>query len=294
VTADDPLEGKSIAAARLVLGARFKMAGIESPQLDARLLIGTALHLDHTGLAVEAARVLSRKEAASIEAFASRRLCHEPVARIIGRKEFWGLDLELSGATLVPRPDTETLVEAAVSFVHDQYGPSHGIRFADIGTGSGAILLALMSALPNAHGVGTDISADALAVAKLNAKNLGFAERSAFIQCDYAAGLGGAFDLIVSNPPYIASAEVADLEIDVRDYDPHLALDGGADGLDAYRAIAPQAAMLLTEKGALIVEIGHGQATAVAQIISQSGLAAGGPPILDLGGVHRVVMGRKP
>lgn len=288
------LSGLGIDAARRDVAARLKSAGLDSPELDARLLIGAALNLDHTGLSVQASRRIVHDEAAAIEKYVLRRIAREPVARILGRKEFWGLDLQISSATLVPRPDTETVVIAALEFLRSQNKLSSDIHIADIGAGSGAILLALLSECPQARGVGTDISADALTIANINARDLGLAERTAFVQSDYAAALSGPFDLIVSNPPYVPSDDVDKLEIDVRDYDPHLALDGGRDGLDAYRVIAPQAARLLLPGSALIVEVGYDQAADVSRIMGTTGLNVQAPPRTDLGGIHRVVTGQKP
>lgn len=288
------LSGLNIDAVRREVAASFKSAGIDAPELDARLLIGAILNLDHTGLSVQASRAITDGEATAIAKFVQRRIAREPVARILGHKEFWGLDLRVSNATLVPRPDTETVVNAALEFLQSQNKLSSVIRIADIGTGSGAILLAILSECPKACGVGTDISADALAIASINARNLGFAERAAFVQSNYAAALSSPFDLVVSNPPYIPSEDIDKLEIDVRDHDPHVALDGGKDGLDAYRIIAPQARRLLSSGAALIVEVGHDQAADVAKIMDASELSVQGPPKADLGGNHRVVTGRKP
>ncbi len=293
MSSNAPLAGLTVEAARRALATQFKAGGIDSPELDARLLIGAALALDHTGLAVQAARPVTADEADIIASFAQRRLAHEPVARILGHKEFWGLDLRLSDTTLVPRPDTETIVAAALEMIRADSAAAKPLRIADIGTGSGAILLALLSELPAATGIGTDISESALATARLNARRLGLADRTSFLQCDYAAALTGPFDLIVSNPPYIRSAEIAELARDVRDYDPRLALDGGADGLDAYRAITPQAASLLTPQGVLVFEVGHGQSADVSALIRQAGLTLSHPPKADFGGIHRAVMGRK-
>jgi release factor glutamine methyltransferase len=293
VSADAPLAGLTVEAARRALAALLKGNDIEAPDLDARLLIGAALDLDHTGLATQAARKITDHEAKIIDLYAQRRIAHEPVARILGRKEFWGLNLRLSEATLVPRPDTETVVEAALEIFRSDLPAGKAPRIADIGTGSGAILLALLSELPEATGVGTDISAAALATAEMNAQRLGLAGRASFVQCDYAAGLSGAFDLIVSNPPYIRSADIAALDPDVRNHDPRLALDGGADGLAAYRTIIPQAARLLAAQGFLIFEVGHDQSTAVSEIMRAAGFTLSGPPRADLGGVHRAVMGQK-
>ena len=288
-----PLAGLTVEAARRALAAEFKASNIDSPELDARLLIGAALALDHTGLAVQAARLITENEANIISSFGQRRLSHEPVARILGHKEFWGLDLRLSDATLVPRPDTETIVAAALEIVGNDSAKDKALRIADIGTGSGAILLALLSELPAATGIGTDISEAALETARLNARQLGLAGRASFVQCDYASALSGPFDLIVSNPPYIRSADIAALDRDVRDYDPRLALDGGTDGLDAYRAIAPQVAALLAPNGVLVFEVGHDQSGDVSALMRQAGLTLSHPPKTDLGGIHRAVMGRK-
>lgn len=286
------LAGKTIDAARRDLTARFRNAGIDAPELDARMLVGAALNLDHTGLAINASRMIAPNEAMAIENFATRRLAREPVARILGQKEFWGLTFKLSAATLVPRPDTEIVVIAALDHLRNRAEKSP-IHIADLGTGSGAILLALLSELPNAHGIGTDINDDALKTAEANAQHLGLATRAQFIRCDYASPLTGTFDIIVSNPPYIPSDDIDSLEIDVRDHDPHQALDGGADGLAAYRAIAVQANALLTEGGALICEVGQDQAADVAAIMRTAGLDVRSPPRRDLGGLERVVIGLK-
>ncbi|EKS37323.1 peptide chain release factor N(5)-glutamine methyltransferase [Afipia broomeae] len=293
MNASASLAGLTVEAARRALAAQFKASDIDSPDLDARLLIGAALKLDHTGLAVQSARLITGSEANVIASFAQRRLSHEPVARILGHKEFWGLDLRLSDATLVPRPDTETIVAAALQIVRNHSVSNRPLRIADIGTGSGAILLALLSELPAATGIGTDISPAALETAGLNAQRLGLADRISFVQCDYASALSGRFDLIVSNPPYIRSADIAALDHDVRDHDPHLALDGGIDGLDAYRAITPQAAALLAPGGVLIFEVGHDQSEQVSALMHAAGLTLPYPPKADLGGIYRAVMGRK-
>ena len=293
MSTSSPLAGLTVEAARRALAARFKTGSIDSPELDARLLIGAALALDHTGLAVQAMRRVTEDEANILASFAQRRLSHEPVARILGHKEFWGLDLRLSDATLVPRPDTETIVAAALEIIRADAIAAKPLRIADIGTGSGAILLALLSELPAATGIGTDISEAALETAQLNANRLGLADRVSFVQCDYASALSEPFDLIVSNPPYIRSADIAALDHDVRDYDPRLALDGGADGLDAYRAITPQAAALLAPNGVLIFEVGHDQSEQVSHLMHLAGLTLSLPPKADLGGIHRAVMGRK-
>ena len=283
--------GQTVETARRSLTARFKSGGIDSPELDARILVGAALGLDLTGMIAAATRPVTAAEAVRLEDFAGRRLRGEPVARILGSREFWGLPLQLSAATLVPRPDTETVVALALQMLRAGPGADRP-RIADLGTGSGAILLALLSELPDAVGVGTDISAAALRTASANARNLGLARRAAFVACDYAAALSGPFDLIVSNPPYIRSAQIASLDAEVRDHDPHRALDGGFDGLDAYRRIAPEATRLLAPGGALVMEVGLGQSGDVQGVMRAAGLAPAGRPKPDLTGIHRAVTGR--
>ncbi len=285
--------GQTVETSRRMLIARLKAAAIDSAELDARILVGAALGLDLTGLIAAAARPVTPAEAMRLEGFARRRLAAEPVARILGFKEFWGLPLQLSAATLVPRPDTETVVELALELGRAQRPVRPRLRIADIGTGSGAILLALLSEWPEARGVGTDISPAALQTARGNAARLGFNPRAAFVACDYAAALSGGFDLIVSNPPYIRTADIAGLACEVREYDPPAALDGGADGLDAYRALIPQAAGLLAPGGRLIVEAGLGQSGPVQELMTITGLMPEQPPKADLGGVPRAVAGRK-
>ena len=264
-----------------------------SAELDARILVGAALGLDLTGMIAAAGRLLTSDQSMRLDDLARRRLAGEPVARLLGHKEFWGLPLKLSAATLVPRPDTETVVELALEILRARPHPEQPWRIADIGTGSGAILLALLSELPEARGFGTDISAAALRTARANAINLGLADHAVFIACDYAAALPGPFDLIVSNPPYIRSAEINQLATEVRDHDPHQALDGGTDGLDAYRALVPQAARLLAPGGALVVEAGHGQSGDVQDLMTSAGLTLKAPAKADLAGIHRAVAGLK-
>jgi release factor glutamine methyltransferase len=285
--------GLTVEGARRSLAARLRTHAIDSAELDARLLLGEVLGLDFTAIVASAGRTLSSAEAARVEHFACRRLSGEPVARIIGTREFWGLPLQLSPATLVPRPDTETLVERALEMLDKTSGRDHPLRIADIGTGSGAILLALLSEFPGAYGIGTDISVAALRTAHDNAARLGLAPRACFVACDYAAALAGPFDLIVSNPPYIRSAEIATLAAEVRDHDPRGALDGGRDGLNAYRALIPTTANLLAPGAALVLEVGQGQSGEVEELITAAGLAADRPPKADLAGVPRAVSGRR-
>ncbi|MGJ4993185.1 peptide chain release factor N(5)-glutamine methyltransferase [Bradyrhizobium sp. HKCCYLS3077] len=286
--------GATIDAARRVLAARFADAGLDSPDLDARLLAGHALQLDLTGLVMHGQRQLSADDARRLEALAARRLAGEPVARILGTKEFWGLELALSADTLVPRPDTETVVELALAHLATGGDLKRRLRIADLGTGSGAILLALLSELPDAFGIGTDISHAALRTARDNAHVLGLGGRAGFVACSYASALSRSFDLIVSNPPYIPSRDIDELAIEVRAHDPARALDGGSDGLDAYRALIPQAAPLLRPGGALVVEVGLGQSEDAATLMINAGLVTDPGAIRrDLGGIPRAVMGLK-
>jgi release factor glutamine methyltransferase len=289
----DVFAGQTVENVRRMLTLRFRTSGLDSAELDARILAGAAVGLDLTGMIAAAGRLVTAAEAIHLEELARRRLAGEPVARILGTKEFWGLPLQLSAATLVPRPDTETVVEFALEMLPPAPDPDRRLRVADIGTGSGAILLALLHELPDAYGVGTDISVAALRMASHNAADLGLGRRAAFVACDYASALSGTFDLIVSNPPYIRSAEIADLSIEVRDYDPLRALDGGTDGFDAYRTLIPQAAQLLTQGGVLVVEAGHGQSGDIQGLMVTAGLLREKPPKADLAGVRRAVAGRK-
>jgi release factor glutamine methyltransferase len=280
-----------VAETRRALAAKFRAAGIESADLDARILIGHALGMDHAALAADSARSVKRTELNAITALAQRRLDREPVARIVGQKEFWSLPLRLNSATLVPRPETETVVEAALAAIDARGSRSRPLRIADLGTGSGALALALLSELPNAFVVGTDLATDALFRARDNARDLGL-ERAAFVACDLAQALRGPFDVIVSNPPYIASDDIAGLDPEVRTYDPRLALDGGLDGLDAYRAIAATVPAVLAPDGVLVVELGIGQMEPVTALFAAAGLAPL-PPRSDLNGVPRALVAEK-
>jgi release factor glutamine methyltransferase len=284
----------SIASARRALAQSFRRCGLATPELDARLLVAHALGLDHAALAADAARALTAEEAAAIAELAARRRAREPVARIIGVKEFWGLDFKLNRATLVPRPETETVVEAALAALDRGQARCGALKVADLGTGSGALLLALLSELPLACGVGTDLSRAALGCARDNAAALSLSARAAFVACDYAAALRGPFDLVVSNPPYVRHDDIATLAPEVRVFDPLLALDGGMDGLDAYRAIAATARNLLSPDGMLVLELGAGQLGAVDGLVAAAGLAPIGGPRHDLLGIPRALAVKLP
>lgn len=266
----------TVADCRRAWAAEFRAGGIDSPELDARVLIGHALGLDHAALAAHANQPLSVEQQNAVGALARRRLAHEPVARITGIREFWSLPLRVTDATLVPRPETEIIVTAALRAL-DSRGPrERPWRIADIGAGSGAIALALLSELPNAFAVGTDISAAALAVARDNARQLNIS-RASYVVCDIASALCGPFDLIISNPPYIARGDLDRLAPEVRLFDPRTALDGGPDGLHFYRTLATTAAPLLGGNGILVVELGKDQAEPVAAIFAGAGLAPMAP-----------------
>ena len=285
--------GSTVETARRTLAHAFRDHGIDTPDLDARLLTGHALGLDHAELASARARDLTSEEIVLLAALARRRLNREPVARILGRKEFWSLPFVVTDAVLVPRPETETVVEAALAAIDTTEARSHALRILDIGTGSGALLLALLSELPNAFGVGTDRDRSALHVARHNAERLGLTTRSALVVGNYGQSLAGGFELVVANPPYVATDEIARLPREVRDYDPRLALDGGAKGLDAYCAIAADAVRLLTPGGHLCVEIGAGQTADVETLLAAWGLRIAQPVVCDLAGIPRALLARK-
>jgi release factor glutamine methyltransferase len=279
----------SLGALRQEVTRSFRRANLDTPELDARLLIAHGLHLDHAALNAQRNRRLTVSEVDVIAALAERRLKRDPVARIVGSKEFWSLSLRLNAETLVPRAETETMIEAALAALGDRARP---LCIADLGTGSGAILLALLSELPAAFGIGTDISESALACARANAAALALAGRAAFVACDYGAAIAGPIDVLVSNPPYIARAEIAALQPEVKAYDPRRALDGGRDGLDGYRAIAADARRLLAAEGILVVELGQGQEGAVNSLFANAGLKSVAPARRDLAGCARALVMR--
>jgi release factor glutamine methyltransferase len=292
-TGADAFAGHSIGAARRQLAHGFRQHGIEAPELDARIIIGHVLGLDHTALAAQSNRVLTAEEAGVIAELSARRLAREPVARILGRKEFWGLPFKINAETLLPRPETETVVEAALAALHCDNRKSRALRIVDLGTGSGALLLALLSELPGAYGIGTDVSCTALRCARDNAAALGLSAHASFAACDYGTALRGPADVLVSNPPYVARGDIAGLQPEVRGFDPQRALDGGPDGLDGYRAIASDVRRLLAPGGILVLELGQGQLDGATSIFAATGLE----PVAarhDLLGIARAVVMRGP
>jgi release factor glutamine methyltransferase len=265
---------------------RLQSAGIESADLDARVLVSHALGWDP-------ARVLAADETVDaacrsrLEAWVSRRLAGEPVARIVGKKEFWSRAFALSPDVLVPRPETETVVEAALSALPDR---NSALRILDLGVGSGALLAALLLELPRASGVGVDRSAGAIHTTRENLRALGLDARASLVLGDWAAGLAGPFDLVVTNPPYVATGDIAALPREVREHDPISALDGGVDGLAAYREIVSQLPRLLAAGGVAVLELGIGQEAQVAALARSAHLLVNESARSDLSGLPRALV----
>ncbi len=287
--ADAALAPPTVAATLMAAAARLDAAGVEDPRRDARLLIAAVLEVGPEYPIAFAERPLEPAVIARIEAKIARRAAREPVSRILGRRGFWTLDLKITPDTLDPRPDSETLVAAVLERIGARGLAGAPLEILDLGTGSGCLLLALLSELPSATGLGLDISAAALEVAVENARNLGFSDRARFEPGDWGAGLSGSWQVIISNPPYIRDQEIGDLAPEVARYDPKLALTAGPDGLDAYRALLPQAARLLAEGGVLALEVGRDQQDAVEILLAASGLAPLGR-YRDLGGIERCLL----
>jgi release factor glutamine methyltransferase len=250
--------------------ARLKSAGIDSPSIDARLLLEAATGAGRVDILNDPYRALTDEQAEALESMVERRLRREPVSRILGKKGFWKIMLNVTPDVLSPRQDTEALLDVVTL----AFPPHRAFEMIDLGTGSGAILLATLAERFGARGVGTDISTEALAVARENAANLELDGRCTFIRTEWAAGFADAsFDLVVSNPPYIPTGDIAGLDPEVRDHDPHLALDGGEDGLQAYRDLAPEIARILRPQGIFAVEIGWDQGAAVKALFEATGFA---------------------
>jgi release factor glutamine methyltransferase len=269
------------------LRARLAASGAASPALEARCLIEAACGFDRAVLVAHGDRPLGAS-AQRLNALAARRLAGEPLARILGEWEFWGLAFSLSAATLVPRPDTETLVEAVLRCCDSHDGRRHPWRILDLGTGSGCIAIALLTELPRASLVGVDRSPQALMTARRNAERHGVAGRAHWIAGDWASALDASFDIVVSNPPYVASPDIPGLSREVREHDPLMALDGGVDGLACYRKIAGELGRLLAQGGSVFLEIGAGQEAQLRELLAAQGLAEIRSHA-DLAGVERVV-----
>ncbi len=281
--------GATIGSALTDAAAALAAAGFEEPRRQARRVLAAVLRLSAAEIFAHPERALTTAEEARHAEMLSRMIAREPLSRIIGRREFWGLEFVLSGDTLDPRPDSESVVEAVLSRLADR---AQAYRFLDLGTGTGCLLLALLSEFPGATGVGIDIASGAITTARRNAGLLGLGERSHFAVADWAGATAGGFDAVVANPPYIATSAIPELPPEVRDYDPKRALDGGSDGLVAYRAIAADLPRLLRPGGLFAAEIGLGQADSVATILRQQGLAIDGFAA-DLSGVARCVVARR-
>jgi release factor glutamine methyltransferase len=277
---------QSIADALAVLTRMLGDAGLDSPQRDARFLLQGILGIDGAQM-ISGSRRLLGAGADRVSDAARRRVAHEPVSRILGRREFYGREFIVTADVLDPRPDTEAVIELALDVVKSSGLSGQALSIADIGTGSGILIVTMLAELPNARGVATDISAEALAVARRNAEMLGVADRLSFVATTGLDGCGGPFDLVISNPPYISTGEIAGLERDVKDFDPLLALDGGADGLAVYREIARNA-LELKRPLRIVLEVGATQADAVEDIFVSLGARRLGRRA-DLGGHSRAV-----
>jgi len=265
-------------------------AGIDNARFEARLLLAHAGGITIEWLIAHGDEAPPPVVVEALRALTARRIRREPMAYVVGEREFWGLPFKVSSAVLVPRPDSETVIEAALALMPGRTEPW---RIVDLGVGSGCLLLTLLREFPNARGVGMDASAEALSVAQGNADALGVVARTRLVGGDWrhqgwAEQLGGPFDLLVSNPPYIETAAIDALMPEVARFEPRLALDGGGDGLAAYRAIAGQAAGLVVSGGRVLIEAGEGQAPDISALLSVAGFAVGNP-WKDLGGIDRIV-----
>ena len=268
---------------------RLESAGVESPVIDARLLVEAAAGATRADIIADPHRALTDEQSAELERFLDRRARREPVSQILGVKGFWKIMLRVTAGVLTPRPETETILDVVLA----EFPPGRRFRVLDLGVGSGAIVLAILAERPAAVGLGVDVSEEALAVARENAANLGLAGRVALMRGDWTAGLGDdSFDLVVSNPPYIRSGEIVALAPEVRDHEPRLALDGGEDGLDAYRRLAVEIPRVLVPGGRFAVEIGSDQGADVAALFAAAGVEAV-RVVRDLSDRDRVVTGLK-
>lgn len=289
----------TINAALARAAEKLQQTGIESARLDSVVLLAHALGITREQIVFGLDNELDSKALLVFDALVARREKNEPIAYITGEKEFWSLDFYVTRDTLIPRPDSETLVEAALKQAQSHSNmwmsaqkQAKSITILDIGTGTGCLLIALLSELPEARGIGVDISERALQVASANAKRHGMDSRTQFVQSHWCDALDGTFDLIISNPPYITKSAMATLMPDVLHYEPATALVAGIDGLDAYRALAPQVAARLNPKGAVVFEVGQGQAELVAEIMSAQGLEIQAIE-KDLAGIARCVVAIK-
>lgn len=268
---------------------RLEEADIDGPVIDARLLLEAAAGASRTDIVTDPHRPLTDEQAAALEGFLARREAREPVSHILGRRGFWKIMLKVTPDVLTPRPDTESILDVVLG----EFAEDEAFQMLDLGVGSGAILLAILAERPHARGLGVDVSPAALEVARENAAMLQLSDRASLEQGVWAEGLPDAhYDLVVSNPPYIATAEIETLDPEVRDHEPRLALDGGRDGLDAYRLLAPEILRVLKPGGRFAVEIGASQKTPVENLFRAAG-AEGVRTTRDLAQRDRVVAGFK-
>lgn len=279
--------GMSAQAAQYHLASVLRAAEIQTADLDARLLLQGALNCDATALARMPAKILTPVQSDQLSDYCAQRLAHKPVSRIFGRREFYGRDFVINARVLDPRPDSETLIDAALSVLPKNFDG----HILDLGTGSGCLLLTLLAERPSARGIGSDVSAPALAVAQHNAERLGLEAHAGFVESDWLKNIAGSFEMIVANPPYLGPGEMEWLARDVLDYDPHLALYGGSDGLDPYRHLSAAVGNFLTDGGWLVFEIGHLQARNVLQMMHDAGFTAL-RIYQDLAARDRIVMGQ--
>ncbi len=265
---------------------KLKDQQINSAELDVRILLLNAVNISFEVFHLNPEHLITENELEKFNQFITRRMQNEPVAKIIGKKAFWNDDFIVNQQVLDPRPDSEVIIEAALKLLLDKNKP---YKFADLGTGSGCLILSLLREFPYATGVAIDISTEALKVAEANAKRLSFENRITFIQQNWGDDLADKFDLIVSNPPYIPAAEINSLDRDVKLYDPQLALDGGVDGLTPYRYLAGQISQLLKKDAYAILEFGQGQGLYIRDIFEQNGYITH-KMLLDLSGTERAVI----
>jgi release factor glutamine methyltransferase len=286
---DLPHDGLTLVQAWTAARRRLEAAGIEGPVIDARLMLEVAANATRADIVTDPYRVLTPDQIQTLDSFLTRRAAREPVSHILGRKGFWTIELKVTPDVLTPRPDTEVIVD----YVLKTLTPDLPVHMLDLGVGSGAILLAILSERVMATGLGVDISSPALEVARENAALMGLTDRAQFLHADWAQGQpDDRYDLVVSNPPYIATGVIATLEPEVRAHEPHLALDGGKDGLDAYRKLASEIVRVLKPGGLFAIEIGYDQSRPVEALMRHAG-AKGVRTLKDLANRNRVVTGTK-
>lgn len=288
MTPEQPEETATVGALLQAATRRLTEEGNDNPRLDARLLLAHALGAEGRLHGREDDPVTA-EDRTRYAAFLARRIGGEPVSRILGSREFWSLEFDLSPATLDPRPDSETLIDALLELHPDR---ARAYRILDLGTGTGCLLLAALSEFPNAEGVGVDIDAGCIQVARKNAEKLCLSSRARMIRSRWADNVNGPFDMILSNPPYIPTSDIAELQSEVKTHDPMQALDGGPDGLDAYRNIAEYLPSLLGEDGLAVLEFGEGQGPSISRIMDASGLTVDGFRN-DLAGIERCILVRR-